>query len=52
MCFLVKILLQACATLTVLLLLSLPCVTVPSEELNEAQVSRRLRCGSVSPQVE
>lgn len=47
-CFLTKILLQARATSTVLLLLSLPCVTVPSEELNEAQVSGRLRDVAVS----
>lgn len=47
-CFLTKILLQARATSMVLLLLSLPCVTVPSEELNEAQVSGRLRDVAVS----
>lgn len=47
-CSLVKILLQACATQTVLLLLALPCVSMPSEELNEAQASRRLRDVAVS----
>lgn len=31
-----------------LLLLSLHCVTIPPEDLNEAQVSRRLRNVSVS----
>lgn len=48
MCFLTKILFRACATSTVLLLPALPCVTTPSEELNEAPVSRRLRDVTVS----
>lgn len=47
-CLLVKILLRPHAIQTVLLFLSLPCVTRPPEELNEAQVRRRLRGVMVS----
>lgn len=49
-CFLMEILLQACATTTALLLLSLPCVTVPSEGLTRLKLGGRLRCGCQHPQ--